>query len=181
MSLEQILTQVDQEINDGEFDQARDRLHGLLNSYPNNLNIRHKLGQTYWHLGQPEKAGRYWFLIEADTPEMVAACYEFAAACENDPQEILRRMEFKGDIMELDSGFGQFMLLNLKREAQEKYGIESDSERNKEELDSLMEPLVFEKQSLARQTLNWAGCITAMVLPLALITWGTVALIRWLL
>ncbi|MFK7805137.1 MAG: DUF6584 family protein [Anaerolineae bacterium] len=181
MSLEQILTQADQEITSGEFDLARDRLHGLLNSHPNNLDIRHKLGKVYWHLGQAEKAGRYWFLIEADTPEMVAACYEFAAACENDPQEILRRLEFKGDIMELDSGFGQFMLLNLKREAQERYGADIDIERNQEELDNLMEPLVFEKQSLARQTLNWAGCLTAMFLPLALITWGTVALIRWLL
>lgn len=182
MSLEQIFTLVDQDINCGELEKAQDRLHGLLSSHPNNLEVRQRLGEIYWQLEQPEEAGRYWFLIEATTPEMVAASYEFATACENDSLEILRRLEFKGDVMELDSGFGQFMLLNLKHEIQEKYGTDIDLEHNREELDSLMEnSLVYEKQPLPRQILNWSGCVLALAVPFLLVVWGTVALIKWLL
>ena len=180
MVIEEKLKQIDQEVESGEIDSAKNRLHGLLTSHPNRAAVRRKLGEIYWQLDQPEMAGRYWFLIEAETPEMVAANYAFALGCDNDPLEILRRLEFKGDVMKLDHEFGQFMLLNLKREAQKRYGANVDIEHNKRELDTLMEPLFFEKQPLPRRVLNWTGCIIALVLPFALIAWGTVALLRWL-
>jgi hypothetical protein len=63
------MEQIDQEIAEGKLGIARDRLQGLLGSFPSDLSIRTKLGEVYWKLGYPIDAGRFWF-TELDPNEV---------------------------------------------------------------------------------------------------------------
>jgi|SRR5947209_12483994 len=76
---------------------ARDRLQGLLATYPGDLEIRRRLGDAYWRLGNPTMAGRYWYLGESDAPEVAEAKSAFERSCGNNPQRMLQTLKFKGD------------------------------------------------------------------------------------
>ena len=170
---------IDQEIAQGAHESAKIQLHDLLNENPNNLTIRQKLGDVYWDLEQPEVAGRYWFLIEAETPEMVAATYAFTSACKNEPYEILRRLEFNGEVGELESEFAKYMLINLKSEAFNHQDLDLKTDQNTAELGDLILPLNHEKRSPVRRFFYWAGCLTAMALPIILVGFAIFAIIQW--
>lgn len=175
----QLTQEIDDLIEEGDLNSAKNNLHDLLNNNPNNLDIRTKLGQVYWGLGDAEAAGRYWFLIEANSPEMVAATFEFVTSCNNDPLEILRRIEFNGEIGELQSEFAKYMLVNLQSEATKPEALASQFAKNQAELDELILPLNYEKRSPVRRTLLWAGCITALALPIILLVLTMFGIGRW--
>jgi hypothetical protein len=44
MAIEQTLNRVERDIASGDYGRARDRLHGLIATYPNDLALRRKLG-----------------------------------------------------------------------------------------------------------------------------------------
>lgn len=180
--LEHKLTQLDQYLAAGKLTDARDQLHNLLDAYPNNLAVRQKLGDVYWQLENPVMAGRYWFLIEATTPEMVAATYEFAANCHNDPMEIFNHLEFNGDIAALDSDFAKFMLINLDKEITIRYdtSFEKIQEEKQAELETFILPLNYEKKNPVKRVFYWAGCITALALPVAVVVGVAVVSVRWI-
>jgi hypothetical protein len=70
--IEKSLEIVQKDINNGDLGKARDRLHGLISSSPDNLSLRKLLGNIYWQLQMPEMAGRYWYLeAEKDEKMMV--------------------------------------------------------------------------------------------------------------
>ena len=62
MPIEETWARIEDEIAARDLGKARDRLHGLLVTYPEDLAIRHRLGEVYWMLGHPAMAGRYWYL-----------------------------------------------------------------------------------------------------------------------
>lgn len=179
MIAEKELPHIDKTMDPVDLNNAKDKLHDLLNKNPNDLSIRAKLGEAYWALEQPETAGRYWFLIEADTPEMVAATYEFVTSCNNEPHEILRRIEFNGDVGELESEFAKYMLINLKGEANTPKAIAEQTAQNQAELDDLILPLNYEKRSPVKRVFLWAGCVTAMAVPIILLVGAVFGLGRW--
>ena len=74
MPIEETLARIEGEIAAGDLGKARDRLHGLLSTYPADLMLRRKLGDVYWRLQYPEMAGRYWYLVEEKSPQMLEAC-----------------------------------------------------------------------------------------------------------
>jgi hypothetical protein len=86
---EKTLRRIEQDIVSGDYGKARDRLHGLLGSYPHDLSLRRMLGDIYWHLQYPVMAGRYWYLEEEKTPAMSVACAAFERSCGSDPVQIL--------------------------------------------------------------------------------------------
>ncbi len=63
MSKPETLRKVEYDIRNGNLGLARDRLHGLMLSYPDDLNLRVRLGEVYSMLQQPVMAGRYWYLV----------------------------------------------------------------------------------------------------------------------
>jgi hypothetical protein len=63
------LQKIEDEIEAGDYGKARDRLHGLLVTYPDDLSIRRRLGDVCWQLQHPAMAGRYWYLEADQTPE----------------------------------------------------------------------------------------------------------------
>ncbi|MEM8859865.1 MAG: DUF6584 family protein [Chloroflexota bacterium] len=179
---EQNIKQIETYIADGKLTDARDQLHNLLDAYPNNLDVRGKLGEVYWQLENPVMAGRYWFLIEATSPEMVAATYEFASMCHNDPLEIFNHLEFNGDLAQLDSDFAKFMLINLDKEITLRYdtNFEEIQKVKQEELETFILPLNYEKKNPVRRAFYWAGCITALALPVVAVIGAAVVSFRWI-
>jgi len=98
------LNRIKIDIGDKNYGKARDRLHSLIFSYPNELHLRKQLGDIYYHLDYPEMAGRYWFLEEIKTPEMELACTLFTKSFKTD-NEIRGKLKFKGNISELKSDY----------------------------------------------------------------------------
>ncbi|RAS83558.1 DUF6584 family protein [Priestia endophytica] len=91
------LKKIQEDIEKNDLGKARDRLHGLMSTYPNELALRKKLGDIYFLLKYPDMAGRYWYLEENKTPEMVEACLQFKKSMGNDPIAIAKGLKFKGE------------------------------------------------------------------------------------
>lgn len=94
---EKTLIKIEKDIKNNDLGKARERLHGLIQSYPNDLSLRKKLGDIYFRLQYPTMAGRYWYLEENKTPEMIQACQQFEKSMGNNTNEIVRVLKFKGD------------------------------------------------------------------------------------
>lgn len=122
MSLEKTLRRVEEDVASGDYGKARDRLHGLLRAYPGDLRLRRRLGDIYWALKHPAMAGRYWYLEDETTPEMVRARRAFERATGGDPVEILRALKFKGGLEAISGTSAERKLLALK-EAAERRGV----------------------------------------------------------
>jgi hypothetical protein len=94
---EETLKKVERDIASGDLGKARDRLHGLLATFPGDLSLRRRLGDLYALLHEPAMAGRYWYLEESPSPAMEAACRTFERSCGDDPVQILRTLKFRED------------------------------------------------------------------------------------
>ena len=122
MPKDKTLKRIEAEIDAGQLGRARERLHGLLRTYPEDTAIRRRLGDVYCRLQYPEMAGRYWYLEEDETEEMRAARYAFEHACGHDPMEILLALGFRGDIEHVESDPARGMLLELRDDCGRKHG-----------------------------------------------------------
>ena len=107
MPLEQTLERVEREIASGDLAAARDRLLGLLSTYPSDLHLRERLGAVYWRLGDRPMAGRYWYLAENPNDEIRRAIEAFERSCGGDEVQILRCLKFRGDLAELAPGYAR--------------------------------------------------------------------------
>jgi hypothetical protein len=129
MPIELTLEKVEREIAAGNLGKARDRLQGLLVTYPDDLTLRRRLGDVYWELQHPAMAGRYWYLEEYKTAAMAAACQAFEHSCGNRSLEILLALKFKGDIESIDDTYAGQSLLKLQRQVREEYGTHIDFQK----------------------------------------------------
>lgn len=91
----------EQEIAEGKLGIARDRLHGLLVTFPRDLTVRSRLGDVYWALGYPIEAGRFWFLDFPQDDRKVEAVDAFTDSCKGDPSLILRRLKLRCSLEDL--------------------------------------------------------------------------------
>ncbi|WP_459502760.1 DUF6584 family protein [Bacillus sp. C1] len=94
---EKTLIKIEKDIENHDLGKARERLHGLIQAYPDDLSLRKKLGDIYFRLQYPTMAGRYWYLEENKTPEMLQACRQFEKSLGNNHNEIIKTLKFKGD------------------------------------------------------------------------------------
>ncbi|MGG0729448.1 DUF6584 family protein [Bacillus paramycoides] len=94
---EKTLKKIENDIENKNLGKARDRLHGLIATYPNELGFRKRLGDIYYTLQYPEMAGRYWYLEKDKTGVMHEACRQFEKSMGNDPYHIIRALKFKGE------------------------------------------------------------------------------------
>ncbi|MFJ8102170.1 DUF6584 family protein [Lysinibacillus sp. NPDC096212] len=122
---------IEEDIKNDDLGKARDRLHGLISTFPNELELRKKLGDIYFELKYPAMAGRYWYLEENKTPLMVHACIEFEKSMGNDINNIARALKYKGDIellkgMELDPA----LLYKVKEKLVEEPDVPIEGKQN---------------------------------------------------
>lgn len=62
-----------QDVREGRLWKARDRLTGLLATFPADQKILNLLGEVYFQMGDLPQAGRYWYLTDRQGPEVDAA------------------------------------------------------------------------------------------------------------
>jgi hypothetical protein len=86
---------IEEEIAEGKLGIARDRLHGLVLAYPDDMKLRSRLGDVYAKLGYPAEAGRFWFLDAELDDEKRAAIDAFILRCDSNPSNILRRLKIR--------------------------------------------------------------------------------------
>ncbi|MBI4601371.1 MAG: hypothetical protein HY721_05340 [Planctomycetes bacterium] len=98
MPIERTLARVRAEVAAGELDTARDRLHGLILTYPERLDLRRELGDVYWRMGDRAMAGRFWYLEEPAAPEVRAAVAAFERRHGGDRGRISRALRFRGSL-----------------------------------------------------------------------------------
>ncbi len=115
------LAKIEGEIACGDYRKARDRLRGLLSAYPNDLGFRRRLGDVYQLLECPTMAGRYWYLEQDKSPDMIAACRHFERACQDDPLNILLCLKFRGSLESLESSFAKQILEQLRSKVAQRY------------------------------------------------------------
>ncbi len=115
--LDETLKRVEREIEAGELGRARDRLQGLLVTYPADLSLRQRLGEVYWRLQYPEKAGLYWYLLPSKRPEMDIAKAAFERRHRNSPRQMLNELRFRGGLDSVRGTYAEGVLLRLAAEA----------------------------------------------------------------
>jgi hypothetical protein len=167
------LRKIEEDIAGKDYGKARTRLHSLIASYPDDLDLRKMLGDVYLHLDYPEMAGRYWFLVEDKTPEMQAACDLFARTARNS-EGILRRLKFKGDLNALDNPYATSVLLSLHNET----GIRLP--RHPTGADDAVTPHALKAGRLEHRVITY-GCATIVGLILLFAVIGLVYSILYLI
>lgn len=152
MALQEALQRVQEDIAAGNLGRARDRLHGLVWQYPNDLSLRARLAEVYWQLQFPAMAGCYWYLHEPTTEAMRHAIAEFERSCKGDPLHMLLRLKFRGNPKELPP-YARHQLERLQQQCQRKYGKYP----------------IFQAKSKQFTSPNWqhrlatGGCILALI------------------
>ncbi|PGV53453.1 DNA helicase [Bacillus sp. AFS037270] len=154
------LKKIEEDIKNGDLGKARDRLHGLISTYPDELELRRKLGDIYSALKYPTMAGRYWYLEEDKTPEMEKACAVFEKSEGNNPYRISRALKFKGNPeiiqkLQLDPGYSP-----IKEKVKER--------------------LLEEPADTFGDRLVTIGCFSIFILIVCFILIGIYAVFRWI-
>ncbi|WP_329446130.1 DUF6584 family protein [Streptomyces canus] len=73
MSLRETLARVDADLAAGRVPVARQRLRGLVSSFPYDLTLRRRLAEVYCLYGDPAEAGRWMYLEEDRNADETAA------------------------------------------------------------------------------------------------------------
>lgn len=182
MPLAPTLEKVKEDFRRGDFGKASARLHGLIGSYPDHLELRKQLGDAYWNLHMPEMAGRYWYLVENKDGPMLAACRLFEQRFRNDPWEILFALKFRGDAEAIKDDFPGRVLDDLQRRASEKYTFYPDFQKNG--LSQYWRKKKRGRRHGIRDLILQFGCLIGALLVMALAIIGFFTLIgttaKWL-
>lgn len=117
MTKKETLSKVRRDIRQGDLGKARDRLHGLLVSFPDDLDIRKRLGEVYWSMQMPQMAGRYWYLIKDKDERMLDACHRFEREMKSNPDRMMFAMKFRGNIDTIKNHFSRETLQRLHQAA----------------------------------------------------------------
>jgi hypothetical protein len=174
MAIEQTLNKVERDITSGDYGKARDRLHGLIATYPNDLSLRRKLGEVYWQLQYPAMAGRYWYLEEDKSPDMIAACQAFERWCGDNSFQILLSLKFRGDLASLDSAFAEQTLRALQSRVEEEYGCHvTFGKRGAEKYQ-------WTPVRKPRHVAACVVCVVAVLAGLGLMVVGLVTVVNWI-
>ncbi|GAA3075539.1 DUF6584 family protein [Streptomyces glomeratus] len=75
MPLRDTLARVDADLAAGRVPVARQRLRGLVSSFPNDLMLRRRLAEVYRLYGEPAEAGR-WMYLEQDRDAAETSAFE---------------------------------------------------------------------------------------------------------
>ncbi|GLF94889.1 DUF6584 family protein [Streptomyces yaizuensis] len=73
MALMETLARAEADLAAGRIPLARQRLRGLVSSFPEDLALRRRLGEVYRLYGEPAEAGRWMYLEEDRDPAETAA------------------------------------------------------------------------------------------------------------
>jgi len=175
MSIEKTLKKIEAEINAGDLGKARDRLHGLISTYPDDLTLRKRLGDIYWQLRYPTMGGRYWYLEENKSVDMNSACEKFEKSFHNDPFQILCVLKYRGDIDNLVESYVGNILVELQARAKSTHLCNYRFGKKKGER------FEYDRRSILTRFITLTiCCIIISVMLLIVIMVGFLTIIEWL-
>ena len=105
---------------------ARQRLRGLVGSFPHRLDLRERLAQVYRDLGDPAQAGRWSYLDQNRVEEEQAA---FKARYANDSLRIMAVLAWRGSENHAPTDEARERLRALRAAAERKTGTSVSWER----------------------------------------------------
>ncbi|MGW9303832.1 DUF6584 family protein [Streptomyces cyaneofuscatus] len=118
MALNDTLARVDADLAAGRIPVARQRLRGLVSSYPHEPAPRRRLAEVYRLYGDPAEAGRWRYLEEDRSPEETAAFEERYA----DAVRRMRAMAWRGTESDAPTPFAAGQLAAVREAASETLG-----------------------------------------------------------
>ncbi|MFH8471699.1 DUF6584 family protein [Streptomyces sp. NPDC018000] len=118
MALKETLERVDADLAAGRVPMARQRLRGLVSSYPHCPALRRRLADIYRMYGDPAEAGRWTYLEEDRLPDEVAAFKKRYS----DPVRRMRALAWQGAESAADSPFTAEQLATVRTAASKALG-----------------------------------------------------------
>ncbi|WP_299527588.1 DUF6584 family protein [uncultured Streptomyces sp.] len=122
MALARTLERVDTDLAAGRLPVARQRLRGLVSSYPQDRGVRRRLAEVYRLFGEPAEAGRWAYLEEDSDPRETAAFEERHP----DPVRRMRAIGWRGQESAAHSPFAEARLASLRTAAEKRLGRSVD-------------------------------------------------------
>ncbi|MEU6474252.1 DUF6584 family protein [Streptomyces massasporeus] len=167
MPLQDTLARVDADLAAGRVPVARQRLRGLVSSFPNDLALRRRLAEVYRLYAEPAEAGR-WMYLEQDRDEAETAAFE--ARYRTAPQR-MRALAWQGPESRARTTFAREQLAAVRAACSEALGhpVVWDTKPSDPHQDSEGSPLT--------NFLAGAGCLVAVLAFVAIWVNGLVALV----
>ncbi|MGW7473037.1 DUF6584 family protein [Streptomyces cyaneofuscatus] len=167
MALNDTLARVDADLAAGRIPVARQRLRGLVSSYPHEPAPRRRLAEVYRLYGNPAEAGRWMYLEEDRSPEETAAFEErYANAVRR-----MRAMAWRGTESDAPTPFAAGQLTAVREAASEIVGRPVT-------WDGLVEVKGDARQiSPLTDALTGIGCLLLTIAFLGIWVYGLVALL----
>ncbi|OSZ56998.1 hypothetical protein OQI_29785 [Streptomyces pharetrae CZA14] len=171
MPLRDTLARVDGDLAAGRVPVARQRLRGLVSSFPHDLTVRRRLAEVYRLYGEPAEAGR-WMYLEQDRDAAETAAFE--ERYRTAPQR-MRALAWRGPESLAPTAFAEEQLAAVRTACAEALGRPVDWDTT---------PSGWKEDTGRRSFTDFlagAGCLTALLAFLAVWVNGLVALFRQLL
>ncbi|MFE4536690.1 DUF6584 family protein [Streptomyces scopuliridis] len=159
MALADTLERIEADLAAGRIPMARQRLRGLVSSFPGNLALRRRLAEVYRLYGDRAEAGR-WMYLEEDRDAEETAVFE---ARYHTPGRLMRALAWHGPEPLADSAFAAEQLSAVRTACSNAVGRPVDWDMSLAALhDDAPEGGVL------AQSLAGAGCLLAVVVFFAI-------------
>ncbi len=156
------LHKINQEIELGLKHKASIRLRSMINSDPDNLELRNLLAQMYYDAGFFDAAGKFWLLYATNDYQVIKCTELYESSVNYSGNQILKEIKFRGDKNKLSS-FAKEKLEALENDSLLKTGHipyyqRLNLEGNKLETFSKPTPII-----------NIFGCLIGLIIIVAII------------
>ncbi|KAA0932271.1 DUF6584 family protein [Streptomyces apricus] len=118
MPLSETLARVDADLAAGRIPVARQRLRGLVSSFPRDLTLRRRLAEVYRFYGDAAEAGR-WMYLEGDRGAEETAAFE---ARYGTPGRRMKALAWHGPETQAATAFAEEQLAAVRTACAEKLG-----------------------------------------------------------
>ncbi|MFF8997809.1 DUF6584 family protein [Streptomyces achromogenes] len=173
MPLSETLARVDADLTAGRVPLARQRLRGLVSSFPHDLTLRRRLAEVYRLYGDAAEAGR-WMYLEEDRDAGETAAFE---ARYGSPAWRMKALAWRGPESLAATAFAEHRLVAVRTACAEELGRSVDWDDPDSYLDALEEESEDPSRSWSVSgVLLGAGCLVAALAFLAIWVIGLVAL-----
>ncbi|MET7390380.1 DUF6584 family protein [Streptomyces sp. NPDC005529] len=174
MPLRETLARIDADLAAGRIPVARQRLRGLISSFPHDLTLRSRLAEVYRLYGDAAEAGR-WMYLEEDRNADETAAFE---ARYRSPGWRMKALAWHGPETKAGTAFAEAQLVSVRTACAERLGHPVDwgcPASYREDLQEEYEPPSgpWTKSGV----LAGVGCLVAALVFLAIWVNGLVALL----
>ncbi|MEU3598202.1 DUF6584 family protein [Streptomyces sp. NPDC006798] len=169
MALRETLARVDADLAAGRIPMARQRLRGLVASYPGDPVPRRRLAEVYRLYGDPAEAGR-WMYLETDRDPAETAAFEERY---RNPGRRMRALAWRGPESDAPSDLARERLAAVRTACSDAVGRDVGWDRIPE--DDEFEPDAEEP------TRTWRDTVTDVFIGLGCLTVAAAAVTLWVL